>query len=62
MIKQESVENKGGMSVREAGRKGGIKTSKTHDHKHYQTVGKLGGQKMAWLVAKGKAAEQDDRA
>ena len=33
------------MTVREAGRKGGERTSETHGHDFYQQIGKKGGQK-----------------
>ncbi|MHB0851205.1 con-10 family general stress protein [Stutzerimonas nitrititolerans] len=33
-----------GMSVNEAGRKGGEATSATHDKEHYQDIGSKGGQ------------------
>ena len=38
-------EDKGGMTVSEAGRKGGEKTASTHGHEFYEKIGKKGGQK-----------------
>lgn len=38
-------ENKGDMTVSEAGRRGGEKTSETHGHEFYEEIGKMGGQK-----------------
>jgi general stress protein YciG len=38
-------EEKGEMTVSEAGRRGGEKTSETHGHEFYEEIGKKGGQK-----------------
>jgi len=38
-------EEKGEMSVSEAGRRGGEKTSKTHGHEFYEEIGHKGGEK-----------------
>ena len=35
----------GEVSVREAGRRGGSKTSQTHGKEFYQEIGQMGGQK-----------------
>ncbi|MHB0913592.1 MAG: KGG domain-containing protein [Armatimonadota bacterium] len=35
----------GEMTVSEAGKKGGEKTSETHGHEFYEEIGKKGGQK-----------------
>jgi uncharacterized protein len=37
-------ENKGGMSVSEAGKRGGEKTAETHGHEFYEDIGKKGGE------------------
>lgn len=39
------AEDKGKMSVSEAGRKGGEATSATHDREFYQEIGSKGGRK-----------------
>lgn len=48
------------MTVREAGRKGGERTSETHGHDFYQQIGKKGGQrggpKVRNLINAGKKA------
>lgn len=53
--------NKGDMSVREAGQKGGQKTSETHGKDFYQEIGQkggqIGGQRVKDLIDKGKEAE-----
>ncbi len=36
---------KGGMSVKEAGHKGGEKTAETHGHEFYHEIGEKGGHK-----------------
>lgn len=38
-------EKKGEMSVSEAGRRGGEKTSETHGHEFYEEIGHKGGEK-----------------
>jgi len=35
---------KGGMTVSEAGKKGGKKTRDTHGHEFYQQIGRMGGE------------------
>jgi general stress protein YciG len=40
-------EKKGGMTVREAGHKGGEKTAETHGKEFYEEIGKKGGEKVA---------------
>ena len=51
----------GGMSVREAGRRGGEATSASHGHEFYEDIGQKGGEKggqrVSELVEKGKQAE-----
>jgi general stress protein YciG len=50
------------MSVRDAGRKGGMTTAKTHGHESYEQIGhkggaaggKKGGQRVKELIEKGK--------
>jgi len=37
-------EKKGGISVSEAGRRGGRKTAATHSHEFYEQIGRKGGQ------------------
>ena len=48
----------GGMSVREAGRKGGETTSQRHGPEFYEEIGRKGGQKVRDLIAAGKRAMQ----
>ncbi len=51
-------EPKGQMSVQEAGRKGGSKTSQTHGREFYQEIGHKGGQKVRDLINRGKSTER----
>ncbi len=51
-------EAKGGMTVAEAGRKGGKKTSETHGKEFYEEIGHKGGQKVRELIERGKEAEK----
>jgi len=54
------------MTVREAGRKGGETTSRTHGHEFYEEIGHKGGeiggprggQRVRELIEKGKDAEE----
>jgi general stress protein YciG len=41
----EKKEKKGGMTVKEAGHKGGEKTAETHGKEFYQEIGEKGGHK-----------------
>ena len=54
-------DNKGDMSVSEAGKRGGDKTSQTHGKEFYEDIGHKGGEKggerVSDLVNKGKKAE-----
>ena len=50
------------MSVAEAGRLGGEKTSRTHGHAFYEEIGHKGGQRVRELVSEGKKAETGDAA
>ena len=43
---------KGGMSVSEAGRRGGERTAETHGHEFYKEIGKKGGRKGGETTAK----------
>jgi general stress protein YciG len=43
----EKGEKKGGMTVKEAGHKGGEKTSETHGKEFYEEIGKKGGEKVS---------------
>jgi general stress protein YciG len=49
--------NKGKMTVEEAGRLGGAKTSETHGGEFYSEIGRKGGQKVRRLIREGKAHE-----
>ena len=57
----EGREDKGSMTVAEAGRKGGEKTAETHTHEFYQEIGhkggEIGGQRVKELIEEGKKAE-----
>ena len=49
----------GGMTVREAGRKGGEVTAQRHGPQFYEEIGRKGGQKVKQLIEQGKRAAQD---
>lgn len=55
-------EEKGEMTVQEAGRKGGERTSETHGREFYEEIGHKGGQKggprVRELIEEGKEAEE----
>jgi general stress protein YciG len=59
-------EKRGKMTVEEAGRRGGLKTSETHGEEFYSEIGRKGGriggpkggQRVRKLIEAGKAAEE----
>lgn len=53
-IKEEKVS----MTVKEAGRRGGMKTAETHGQEFYQEIGHKGGQRVKELIEKGKMARE----
>ena len=50
---------KGKMTVAEAGRMGGLKTSETHGPEFYSEIGSKGGQKVRKLIKEGKEHEEE---
>jgi uncharacterized protein len=50
---------KGKMTVEEAGRMGGEKTSETHGPEFYSKIGRKGGQKVKRLIKEGREHEQE---
>jgi len=62
MARRMETAAKGGMTVKEAGRKGGQATARTHDHRFYEDIGHKGGmkggQRVRELIERGKEAEQ----
>jgi general stress protein YciG len=50
---------KGKMTVAEAGRMGGEKTSETHGPEFYSEIGSKGGQKVRKLIEEGKEHEEE---
>ena len=50
---------KGKMTVEEAGRMGGLRTSATHGSEFYSEIGSKGGQKVRKLIREGKKDEQE---
>ncbi len=49
--------DKGDMTVKEAGRKGGEKVSSERGPEFYEEIGHKGGQKVRELIEKGKKGE-----
>lgn len=47
---------KGGMTVAEAGRKGGQKVRDERGHEFYEEIGRKGGNKVRMLIEAGKKA------
>ena len=62
MARRMETASNGGMTVKEAGRKGGQSTAKTHNHKFYEEIGHKGGLKggsrVRELIQKGKESER----
>ncbi len=50
---------KGKMTVAEAGRMGGLKTSETHGTEYYSEIGSKGGRKVRKLIQEGKEHEEE---
>jgi len=57
MPNKNTNQNQGTMSVNEAGRRGGEKTSQTHGREFYEEIGHKGGQRVRQLVEEGKQSE-----
>jgi hypothetical protein len=53
-------ENKGSMTVSEAGHRGGEKTAETHGHEFYEEIGHKGGQRVRELIEEGKKVEGEE--
>ena len=51
----EPEEGRRGMTVSEAGRKGGIAVRDERGHAFYEEIGKKGGQKVRELIQRGKS-------
>lgn len=49
--------DRGAMTVREAGRKGGQTTSREHGPEFYHEIGTKGGQRVRELIERGKQSE-----
>jgi uncharacterized protein len=62
MARRMEMAAKGGMTVKEAGRKGGEATAKSHDHRFYEEIGHKGGvkggQRVRELIERGREAER----
>ncbi len=57
MPEERKRSEKGGMTVAEAGHKGGEKTAQTHGKEFYEDIGHKGGQRVKELIEEGKQAE-----
>ena len=51
----EPEDGRRGMTVSEAGRKGGIAVRDERGHAFYEEIGKKGGQKVRELIERGKS-------
>ncbi len=54
-VRKEPEEGRRGMTVSEAGRKGGITVRDERGHAFYEEIGKKGGQKVRELIQRGKS-------
>ena len=52
------TKRKGKMTVEEAGRMGGLRTSQTHGSEFYSEIGSKGGQKVRKLIQEGKVHDK----
>ncbi len=55
--RERGREGKGSMTVADAGRKGGQRTSETHGREFYKEIGHKGGQRVRELIEAGKKNE-----
>ena len=55
----DTKDKKGKMTVQEAGRKGGMTTSREHGPEFYHEIGTKGGHRVRDLIQQGKEAEYD---
>ncbi len=53
-----SREEKGSMTVQEAGRRGGERTAETHGREFYEEIGHKGGQRVRELIEAVKKVER----
>ena len=53
--RREPEDGRRGMTVSEAGRKGGIAVRDERGHSFYEEIGKKGGQKVRELIQRGKS-------
>jgi general stress protein YciG len=56
MATKKKTAKGGGMTVAEAGRKGGLTVKAERGHAFYEEIGRKGGQKVRDLIAAGKKA------
>ena len=56
----EPEEGRRGMTVSEAGRKGGIAVRDERGHAFYEEIGRKGGHKVRELIEKGKAGGEEE--
>jgi general stress protein YciG len=52
---------KGAMSIREAGRRGGKATAATHGPEFYKGIGQKGGKRVQELIAAGRKAQENEK-
>ena len=52
------MNGKGGMTVSEAGRKGGVRVRDERGVEFYQEIGRKGGQRVRDLIAAGRRTEE----
>jgi uncharacterized protein len=58
-LKVPTERKKGKMTVEEAGRMGGKKTSATHGEEFYSEIGSKGGQRVRRLIQEGREHENE---
>jgi uncharacterized protein len=59
MKEKSGAPKSGGMSVREAGRKGGEVTARRHGPQFYEEIGRKGGQKVKELIERAKQLQDE---
>lgn len=59
-IMSERETERGKLTVREAGRRGGQATAERHGAAFYERIGRKGGQRVKDLLDRGREAEKED--
>lgn len=54
-------EERPSITCRQAGRRGGLKTSERHGPEHYKRMGQLSGKRVKELIERGRELEKEEQ-